>query len=122
MHYEQRAKDRMVTDEHPGYDARAHWCGEDAHYVQVGEQPEQETTVTFTHTPDSAPLWVYDPATNNLRLATPEEEAATAPRPNLRRVRAWAEWAGATWRIVKWLAVFALGVLVGAYAESAVWR
>lgn len=88
MHYEQRAKDRMVTDEHPGYDARAHWCGEDVPY-------------------------------NSTLLG---DMATLAPRPNLRRVRAWAEWAGATWRIVTLLAVFALGFALGVYAESAVWR
>lgn len=100
MHYEQRAKDRMVTDEHPGYDARAHWCGEDHR---------------FTGTPELPWLSAYD-----------QTQTATAgwgtPRPNLRRVRAWAEWAQAASRIVTLLAVFALGVLVGAYAESAVWK
>lgn len=102
MHTEPNSKDRMVTDEHPGYDARAHWCGEDR------------------YAPTTNPAWLNAALEwNHPRGGDPEP---VAPRPNLRRVRAWAEWAGATWRIVKWLAVFALGVLVGAYAESAVWR
>lgn len=95
----------MVTDEHPGYDARAHWCG-DTHYVQVGEQDPHDATLTVAGS-EEVTYWRVD---------------APAPRPNLRRVRAWAEWTHAAGRIVTLLAVFALGFALGVYAESAVWR
>lgn len=88
-HTDPRPKDRMVTDEHPGFDARAHYCGEDRYAEGLSWGPEYN---------------LYD------------------SRPNLRRVRAWAEVASAAWRIVTLLAVIVLAFAAGVYAESAVWR
>lgn len=96
MHTEPNHKDRMVTDEHPGYDARAHYCGEDNRFTGTPELP-----------------WPAD---------SEDPLPPAPPRPNLRRVRAWAEWVQAAWRIVTLLAVIVLAFAAGVYAESAVWR
>lgn len=81
-HTEPNAKDHAVTDERPGYDARAHYCGEDRY-----------TTLTASGQPELP-----------------------------RRVRAWAGYAQAAWRIVTLLAVIVLAFAAGVYAESGEWR
>jgi hypothetical protein len=99
-HTDPRPKDRIVTDEHPGYDPRTHWCGE-----------------------DRRPNYNNDPAFHFDALMEREWHGLARTNPtNLRRVRVWAEVVQAASRIAVLLAMFAAGVLVGAYAESAVWR
>lgn len=92
----------MVTDEHPGYDARAHYVG-DPH-------------------PFYGPCDGFGPKGECSVCTGVVEPMAYTRRPNLRRVRAWAEYAQATWRIVRWLLVVALAFAAGVYAESEVWK
>lgn len=112
-HYDERPKDRMVTDEHPGYDARAHWCGEDAASRAYAA---------------SVPIVFYSDwrtsDVSSIAEAERDDDALcdacrTQSSPNLRRVRAWAQ---AAWRIVTLLALIVLAFAAGVYAESAVWR